>query len=251
MGGPRSTLRPRSLQLDGHLGDPPSIDIRLASPPLNADLPCPLCGTEAVDLAGVTDGQPGYFRCPECALIHLDPAHRLSREEERNRYLLHENDRNDSGYVSFLNRLAKPVMERLRPGARGLDFGCGPTPVLSDMLTAAGFTCAAYDPFFAPDETLLDERYDFITCSEVVEHAHDPARMFATLRRMLEPGGILGVMTMFHPGEDAFAGWWYRRDPTHVCFYGEATMRWIGERYGWTAEFPRPSVTLFRAPARA
>lgn len=210
---------------------------------------CPLCAEPTIELARTADVQRRYRRCAACALIHLDPAHHLSAGEEHERYLLHENDADDHGYVSFLERLAEPMMERLPPRARGLDFGCGPTPVLSEMLTAARFPCAAYDPFFAPDETLLDKRYDFITCSEVVEHVHDPARVFATLRRMLAPGGILGVMTMFHPGEDAFADWWYRRDPTHVCFYNEATMRWIGERHGWKTEFPRPNVTLFSEPA--
>ncbi len=217
---------------------------------MKAQSPCPLCSAPALELPSAAREHPRYFRCAVCALIHLDPAHRLPRDEEHDRYLLHENDGNDPGYVAFLKRLADPVMERLRPGAQGLDFGCGPAPVLSEIMTADGFPCAAYDPFFAPDETLLDKRYDFVTCSEVVEHAHDPARMFATLRRMLAPGGILGVMTMFHPGEDAFADWWYRRDPTHVCFYGEVTMRWIGEQHGWQTEFPRPNITLFSAVAR-
>lgn len=212
--------------------------------------PCPLCSAPTLELSNAAREHSRYFRCAVCALIHLDPAHRLSRDAERSRYRLHENDGSDPGYVSFLKRLADPVMERLRPGARGLDFGCGPAPVLSEILTAAGFPCAAYDPFFAPDESLLDKRYDFVTCSEVIEHARDPAHMFATLRRMLSPGGILGVMTMFHPGEAAFADWWYRRDPTHVCFYNEATMRWIGERYEWQTDFPAPNVTLFSAAAR-
>lgn len=211
---------------------------------------CPLCSALATDSLEC-DGGRHYFVCAACALIHLHPDQRLSATAERTRYELHENDPGDREYVAFLKRLAEPVMERLRPGARGLDFGCGPAPVLSEILTAAGFPCAAYDPFFGPDETLLDEQYDFVACSEVVEHAHDPARMFTTLQRMLAPGGILGVMTQFHPGEgDAFMDWWYHRDPTHVCFYNEATMRWIGERYSWQTEFPRPNVTIFTAPAR-
>ncbi len=192
-----------------------------------------------------TEAAQRYFDCPQCKLIYLHPEQRLSAPAERARYELHENDPADLDYVDFLRRLADPMLERLQSGAHGLDFGCGPTPVLSELLTTAGFPCAAYDPFFAPDETLLDRRYDFITCSEVVEHAHDPANMFAALLHMLAPCGILGVMTMFHPGMDAFADWWYRRDPTHVCFYDEATMRWIGEHHGWQAEFPRPNVTLF------
>lgn len=210
---------------------------------------CPLCHAAEPTSVGSGDDK-GYFACPTCDLIYLAPSRRLSATDERVRYELHNNDRGDPGYVLFLRRLADPLIDRLRAGARGLDFGCGPAPVLSEILTAAGFPCAAHDPFFAPGDGLLDEQYDFITCSEVVEHAHDPARMFAGLRRMLAPGGILGVMTMFHPGADAFADWWYRRDPTHVCFYDEATMRWIGERHGWTTEFPRPNVTLFSAPPR-
>jgi len=212
---------------------------------MKVQAPCPLCGASTAELSAAALNRPRYFRCAVCALIHLDPADRRSRDEERGRYLLHENDGKDTGYVSFLKRLAEPMMERLRPGARGLDFGCGPTPVLSEMLTAAGFPCAVYDPFFAPDDALLDQQYDFITCSEVVEHVHDPAGTFGVLRRMLARGGVLGVMTTFHPGRDAFTDWWYRRDPTHVCFYNEATMQWIAERFGWAMELPVPNVTLF------
>lgn len=210
---------------------------------------CPLCDAAGMQLVETEDARQ-YYSCPRCKLIWLRPKQRLSAGAERARYELHTNDHGDPGYLLFLRRLADPIAGRLLLGARGLDFGCGPVPVLSEMLTAAGFPCEAYDPFFAPDESLLHERYDFITCSEVVEHAHDPAGMFAALRRMLAPGGILGVMTSFHPGEEAFADWWYRRDPTHVCFYNEVTMRWIGERHGWTTEFPGPNVTLFSAASR-
>lgn len=208
------------------------------------DTQCPLCG------AG--DGRPvitsdarQYFQCARCELVHLHPSQRLSRADERARYALHENNGADPDYIGFLRRLADPMIERLHPGARGLDFGCGPAPVLSELLTSAGFPCAAYDPFFAPDQALLENTYDFVACSEVVEHSYDPAHTFATLHALLEPGGLLGVMTRFHPGADAFADWWYRRDPTHVCFYGEATMRWIAGRHASSVDFPRPDVALF------
>lgn len=103
-------------------------------------------------------------------------------------------------------------------------------------------------PFFAPDETLLAKRYDYVTSCEVVEHAYDPAHTFATLRRLLVPGGLLGVMTRFYGNEGAFADWWYCRDPTHVCFYTGATMRWIAKRHGLQVGFPRPDVALFTEP---
>jgi SAM-dependent methyltransferase len=207
---------------------------------------CPLCREDAHFYASAPGGK-NYLKCPECALIFLHPYHRLSPAAERARYELHQNESSDADYVGFLRRLANPLMERLAPGARGLDFGCGPAPVLAGIFTTAGFPCAAYDPFFAPDATLLEERYDYVACSEVIEHLYDPASTFETLRRLLGPGGKLGVMTRSPPDEHAFADWWYRRDPTHVCFYSKDTLRWIGERHGWNTEFPREDVTIFAA----
>lgn len=210
--------------------------------------PCPLCGAEEAIRQPATDDERRYLACPRCDLVYLDPAQHLSIMAERERYELHENYPDDTEYVRFLRRLADPVVERLQPGARGLDFGCGPAPVLAELLTRGGFPCTAYDPFFAPDETLLAERYDYVTCSEVVEHARNPAKMFATLQSLLRPGGLLGVMTRFIPDDEPFASWWYRRDPTHVSFYSLATMRWIGLRHGWQTDFPKPNITIFTAP---
>ena len=65
-----------------------------------------------------------------------------------------------------------------------------------------------------------------------------------SLDRLLEPGGWLGVMTCFRqPGRD-FASWHYRRDPTHVVFYREATFRRLADRLGWNCEFPSRDVFL-------
>ena len=206
---------------------------------------CGLCGSSAADPFHIAAGPRHYYQCRQCALVYLHPSQRLSLQDEHERYQLHRNDAADSGYIRFLQRLAEPMMERLPAGARGLDVGCGPTPALSALFTAAGFPCAAYDPLFVPDVAPLSDRYDFLTCSEVVEHAHDPADLFTRLGGLLLPGGLLGVMTRFHGHEAPFATWWYRRDPTHVCFYSEPTMRWIAGHYGWTVEFPRPHVALF------
>ncbi len=211
---------------------------------------CPLCGTLPTDLYHTAEDSRRYFQCRNCTLVYLHPAQRLSMPDERKRYELHRNDAADPGYVRFLERLAEPMIERLPAGARGIDFGCGPAPVLSALLTSAGFPCAAHDPLFIPDELPLSGQYDFVTCSEVVEHAHDPAELFAVLGRLLVPEGLLGVMTRFYGHEAPFATWWYRRDPTHVCFYAEGTMRWIAAHYGWEVTFPRPHVAVFTVPNR-
>lgn len=192
-----------------------------------------------------------YLECRICGLVHLLPGQRPSREEEAAEYALHQNDPADPGYRAFLDRLAAPVAARLAPAARGLDFGCGPGPTLSVLLTERGLPCRDYDPLFRPDPTLLEQKWDFITCSEVVEHLHDPAREFERLDRCLAPGGLLGVMTsLLTPGID-FAVWPYRRQPSHVVFYRPQTMAWIAAWRGWSMETLGDNIVLFTKPGGA
>jgi 2-polyprenyl-3-methyl-5-hydroxy-6-metoxy-1,4-benzoquinol methylase len=116
------------------------------------------------------------------------------------------------------------------------------------MLREAGPRVSLFDPFFAPNRSVLDRRYDFITCTETAEHFHAPADEFERLGRMLRPGGILAVMTCFQTDDARFANWHYRLDPTHVVFYREATLRRIAERRGWRCEVPCKDVALFHLP---
>lgn len=187
-----------------------------------------------------------YLRCAVCQATVMDEACRLSPAEERGIYQLHDNDPTDPGYRTFLSKLTEPLLERLPPGASGLDFGCGPGPALASMLEAEGMTVSLYDPFFYPTMEALELTYDFITCTEVVEHLYTPAEVFRNLDRMLRPGGWLAVMTCFQTDDDRFDNWHYRRDPTHVVFYREATFELLAARFGWRLEIPRKDVALFR-----
>lgn len=223
---------------------------RSGEPPLapgTDEVGCPLCGAAgARPLARVERRE--YLACDRCGLIHLRREHRLDAPAERAHYLTHENDPADPGYRSFLDRLASPLMGRLRPGAEGLDYGSGPGPALSLMLTEHGYPTADYDPFFAPDPHALLRSYDFVTCSETAEHFFRPRAELSRLNDLLRPGGWLGVMTAQPPEERELARWYYARDPTHVCFYPSRTMEWIGARFGWAVERPAPNVTLFHKP---
>lgn len=171
------------------------------------------------------------MRCAECALVYVPPAYFLTREEERACYELHENAVDDPGYRRFLSRLASPLMERLPPHARGLDFGCGPAPALAAMLREAGHEVALYDSFFFPERVALAQRYEFVTATEVVEHLHRPGEVLAKLWECIEPGGWLGVMTKLVRDAEAFASWHYIRDPTHVCFFSRETWSWWAQRH--------------------
>lgn len=175
----------------------------------------------------------------------MDPACWLGTDQEKAIYDLHDNDPDDLGYRRFLSKLIEPLLARLAPDSQGLEFGCGPGPALARMLEEKGLAVTLYDPYFHPEATALQSTYDFITCTEVVEHLHDPWQTFDQLNGLLKPGGWLGVMTCFQTDDERFANWHYRRDPTHVVFYRERTLAYVASHFGWTLHVPVKDVALF------
>ncbi|MEM8971955.1 MAG: class I SAM-dependent methyltransferase [Pseudomonadota bacterium] len=213
-----------------------------------SSIQCPACLAGETATLIVIDGR-SYHRCMRCEATFLDPDQRPGRDEELAHYDTHENDPADPRYRDFLNRLASPLLERMPDGLSGLDYGCGPGPALAQMMCEAGHTMATFDPFYAPDRKVLEVTYDFITCTEVVEHFHRPHAEFSRINNLLRPGGWLGVMTMFQTDDARFANWHYRKDPTHVVFYRETTLRRLAEDFGWSCEIPARNIALFRKPA--
>ncbi|MCE8011765.1 class I SAM-dependent methyltransferase [Billgrantia desiderata] len=206
---------------------------------------CPLCACPH-SRHFHRDARRDYYRCDNCRLVFVPPEQRLSPEQERAVYDQHQNRPDDPGYRRFLSRLFEPLQHRLAPGASGLDFGAGPGPTLSLMFEEAGHPMAIYDPFYAPDASVLERRYDFITATEVVEHLFAPGRELARLAALLPSGGWLGLMTKRVTGEEAFARWHYILDPTHVCFFSEASFEWLAAHLGMSVEFPGADVALLQ-----
>ncbi|EAS62952.1 class I SAM-dependent methyltransferase [Photobacterium angustum] len=208
--------------------------------------PCPLCHSEQHGVF-VEDKNRCYFRCQQCALIFADPEAQLSPEQEKAVYDQHQNNPDDMGYRQFLGRLATPLVERLPTGPLdGLDFGSGPGPTLSIMLEEMGYNMAIYDPYFAPDPSVLTRQYDFVTCTEAIEHFNQPAKEWGLLLSMIKPGGWLGLMTKLATDAEAFTRWHYKNDPTHVSFFSRDTFRFLAQRDGLEVEFVGNDVILLR-----
>lgn len=210
---------------------------------------CRLCGSTETCL--LIEGGPRahdreFHHCRACDLVFVPDCFLLNPAEERERYLLHENDPADEGYRAHLRNLLDEVTPLLPPGAEGLDYGCGEPPVLVMMLRERGFRAEGWDLHFSPDAAPLERAYDFVTCSETAEHFRRPLIEFERFDRLLRPGGILGVMTQMLEDWSAFGDWHYRFDATHICYYSPRTMRWIAGRFGWGVSFPREHVTIFR-----
>ncbi len=178
----------------------------------------------------------------------MPPEYHLSSTAEKAEYDLHQNSPWDEGYRRFLSRLFDPVSTLIAAGSHGLDFGSGPGPTLSVMFEEAGHRMAIYDPFYAPDKSPLTTQYDFVTCTEVVEHFYNPRTDLERLWSCVKPGGLLGIMTKLAlntaDAAEAFSGWHYKNDQTHVSFFSRKTFEWLASQWGADVMFVGNDVVL-------
>jgi len=170
------------------------------------------------------------WHCRNCDLILVDESALPTPDREKARYLQHHNSIDNAGYVATFDGIRAAVRQHAADftAPRILDFGCGPAPVLVELLQRDGFDATGYDPFFAPS---LDDpaRFDIITCVETVEHFAHPRATFEQIATLLQTNGTFIMQTQWHRGAAAMRDWWYARDETHVAFYCAATMSVVAD----------------------
>jgi len=194
---------------------------------------CPLCSS-TISLPFYKDEKREYKQCSYCSLVYVLKESLLDEACEKARYDLHTNSPDDENYRKFLSKVSLPVMQRVTEGAKGLDFGSGPGPTLSLIFEEAGYEMNIYDHFYARDKEILEQKYDFITSTEVVEHLYKPKEVLDGLWSILNEKGLLCLLTQVYPEKDDFVKWYYKNDPTHVCFFSFETMQWLANE--WQAE---------------
>lgn len=186
-----------------------------------------------------------YVQCLVCELIYLKPQFHLLPELEKTRYKSHQNNIKDLAYQNFLNQLWKPFKKYITTLEQGLDFGSGPEKALSFTANKEGFCLSCYDPFFGPFK-IESQFYDYITCTEVVEHFCNPFESWKKLKELLNKSGHLGIMTKFYDDKVDFKNWNYRKDETHVSFYTHRTVEWLAQEFNWKVLELSHSICIFK-----
>jgi len=199
----------------------------------NPTADCPLCTGKANSF--YQQDTRHFFQCTICYGIFLEQGLRLNPAEEVARYKLHKNDIEDKKYQQFVLPITQAVINYFTKNHKGLDFGAGTGPVISKVLTDEKFQISPYDPYFHNYPDLLKSSYDYITCCEVIEHFYKPKKEFELLKKLLKPKGKLYLMTALFDETINFHKWYYKNDPTHVFIYHQKTMRWIKEKFTFTA----------------
>lgn len=193
---------------------------------------CRLCSSEKTS---VLELDKRYHHCEACDFIFLDASHVIEPDQERQRYLQHNNTMENKGYVEMFTRFINEALEPEYATARDiLDFGCGHNPVFMQIMKNMGKRVDCYDPFFFPERSFTNRQYDIIASTEVFEHIAYPLEVINELKESLNAQGLLAIMTRLHPGVNGFNGWWYRMDNTHISFYSEKTLKVLPEITGLT-----------------
>ncbi|WP_304546347.1 class I SAM-dependent methyltransferase [Sulfurimonas microaerophilic] len=190
---------------------------------------CRLCGTQAQFFH---QDKQKYFRCPTCRAIFTAQEDLPNESSEKERYELHDTEI-DKGYKNFVSPIISHVVDEFSTEAKGLDFGSGRSKVISKVLEEHGVTINSYDPFFENNPELLEQKYDYITSCEVIEHFYEPNKEFTHIKEMLKEGGKLYLMTEIYNDSIDFASWYYKNDPTHVFFYTKESFEWIQKRFSF------------------
>jgi SAM-dependent methyltransferase len=201
---------------------------------------CPICERQSSHY--FKSKTADYYQCRNCYLVFVPKSLHLESDEEKLVYDKHQNDPNDHRYRDFLAKVSVPLSQILPKNSKGLDFGSGPGPTLNVMMEELGFEMEIYDKFYQIDGLVLSKTYDFITCTEVVEHFDHPLVEIQKLHNILKPSGVLAIMTGIYDEKD-FSSWRYKNDPTHISLFSAKTFQFISQQLN--CRLQRISETVF------
>jgi SAM-dependent methyltransferase len=175
-----------------------------------------------------------YYRCNNCLGIFKDEQFHLVGIDEKNIYDKHVNIATDLRYQDFLSPITNSVMKDKKKNSIGLDFGCGKSSAIIEVLRNNNYKVEGYDLFYKNDLELLETKYDYITSSEVIEHFANPKKEFELFLNLLKKDGSLYLMTdIFDENTTDFSKWYYKNDPTHIFMYQKKSFEYIKDTFNF------------------
>ena len=105
------------------------------------------------------DQKHEYWQCQNCKLVQVPQLFHLTSKQEKAEYNKHDNQNENFGY-HCLSRCLSPVLDRVKSGQVGLNFGCGEGQVLSKMAQGSNVNIQNHDLFYSMATfEWLTERY--------------------------------------------------------------------------------------------
>ena len=210
-------------------------------------LRCPLCHNEHTSLF-YQDKKRTLYTCSRCQLVFSDANSHLPPHIEKQRYL-QKPDKYQKPLSQFLLSLIQECARQKEQPLTGLNFGRLANAETLEAINIYGHKLNQYDPFFAPDHSLLKQEYDFISCYRVFEHFRFPSREWTLLCQLLKPGAWLAINTKLLTDLNGFGKWHHKNNLSHVSFYQRATFEFLAEQAGFKLLFATNDLILVQKPS--
>ena len=196
-------------------------------------------------------------QCQDCGFVYLSPRpgeKGISRYYQDSGYQPHQKEAlSFSGKVYqavriWNNYYKRRLIEKYGHKGKILDYGCGTGEFLLEMKNSGweayglepSVTAAAvagnYQLSIIPDLPSFPGKADAITLWHVLEHVHDPRKLLAELRNILEPAGLLCIALPNRCSLDAtlFKKHWVAYDaPRHLYHFTPADMEKLLQSAGF------------------
>jgi len=183
-------------------------------------------------------GYPVYYRrCSSCSFTFTNAFDGWSQEDFREHIYNQDYVVVDPDYISVRPTVNAKVLIETFQAQRGameiLDYGGG-GGLLAENLRAQGFSAATYDPFSSFD-AMPEQKFDLITCFEVMEHVPSPKETVATMVSLLKKPGAILFSTLVQPAgfEGMGLNWWYAGPRNgHVSLYSTQSLATLFKPHG-------------------
>jgi 2-polyprenyl-6-hydroxyphenyl methylase/3-demethylubiquinone-9 3-methyltransferase len=183
-------------------------------------------------------GCPVYYRrCQHCAFTFTNAFDSWTSEAFRRHIYNELYVTVDPDFVELRPvgnaKLIAESFQASRLSVQILDFGGG-TGLLAHRLRDQGFSAATYDPFTNFD-TMPSEKFDLISCFEVMEHVPFPTETVAQMVSMLNSQGAILFSTLLQPAsfEQVGLNWWYASPRNgHVSLYSKPSLAHLFKQHG-------------------
>ena len=80
---------------------------------------CIVCKSKSIS-SFTTKDKKTYWQCSCCSVKFLDQAFFIDEDTEKGRYLEHQNEIGEPGYLEFLAKLSKPLKAKLKIYDKGI-----------------------------------------------------------------------------------------------------------------------------------
>jgi SAM-dependent methyltransferase len=204
-------------------------------------------------------GYPVYYhRCERCAFTFTEAFDTWTHADFQQNIYNSDYVTVDPDYISARPiSAAKEVAEAFstsRTSMSILDYGGG-TGLFAQRMRELQFSATTYDPF-SSFNAMPAERFDLITCLEVMEHIPFPKETVQTMLSLLDKNGAILFSTLLQPEsfEKTGLNWWYASPRNgHVSLYSSQSLALLFKPYGFrVASFSESThIAYAQAPSCA